>query len=96
MPKQKKFDIKKGHCPKCDSPEMDYSIPDWRDGAVEFPFTCLKCGFSGRETYSMDFQGYEGEDTVFYSLGMIVQVKSKKRKQNARMRDARVRTRLTK
>ena len=96
MPKQKKFDVKQGHCPNCGCKIVVYDTPDWRDGAIDFPFTCLNCDFSGYENYTMDFQGYEGQDRVFYSLGMIVQVKSKKRKQNARMRDARVRTRLTK
>lgn len=68
MSKKKKV-VTQGHCPKCGSDNLDYGAPDWRDGAVDFPFTCKDCDFSGTENYIMDFAGFEGPDHEFYDEG---------------------------
>lgn len=72
MSKKKKV-VTQGHCPKCGSDNLDYAAPDWGDNAIDFPFTCSDCSFSGTENYIMDFAGFEGEDHEFYDVGSEIE-----------------------
>lgn len=72
MPKKKSV-VTQGHCPKCGINGLDYGAPDWRNGAVDFPFTCKDCNFSGTESYIMEFAGFEGPDHEFYEEGSDIE-----------------------
>ena len=72
MSKKKKV-IMQGYCPKCGANALDYGVPDWRDGAIDFPFSCKDCKFSGTENYIMEFAGFEGPDHEFYEAGSDIE-----------------------
>jgi len=59
--------IQSGECPKCGTPIEDYGTQELLDFTAYYPFTCKKCGFSGREWYDLTFTGFTddaGEDVV--------------------------------
>jgi hypothetical protein len=70
---KKKIVVTQGHCPKCGADGLDYGAADWRDGAIDFPFTCKDCDFSGTENYIMEFTGFEGPDYKFYEEGSVIE-----------------------
>jgi hypothetical protein len=56
-----------GYCPKCHTEIVDYGSQELLDMQVYYPFTCKKCGFTGREWYDLTFTGFtddEGKDII--------------------------------
>ena len=47
-----------GHCPYCDSDNLDYGRTEFEGEMCYFPFTCQDCGKEGEEWYSMEFTGH--------------------------------------
>jgi hypothetical protein len=50
--------VKSGECPKCHTTIEDYGTQELLDMQVYYPFTCKKCGFTGREWYDLTFTGF--------------------------------------
>ena len=50
-----------GQCPMCGESGLDYEISEIVDDEVCYPYTCLSCGFSGKEWYSMSFSSHTTE-----------------------------------
>jgi len=61
-----------GTCPKCDVAGcLNYGVMDICGDVVYYPYTCEKCGFKGKEYYSLVFDthtdklGNEPQDKNF-------------------------------
>jgi len=44
-----------GHCPKCDSVNLDYQALETEADFIWYPFTCNDCGIRGEENYKLDY-----------------------------------------
>ncbi len=51
-------EIKSGECPRCHTTIEDYGTQELLDMTLYYPFTCKKCGFTGREWYDLTFTGF--------------------------------------
>lgn len=57
--------MKQGNCPRCNSNDLSYeTIVDsmMSEQAVYYPFTCINCGFKGKECYNLHFTQFTDED----------------------------------
>jgi len=52
------------HCPKCGADETELSFDSYEveDGVIRYPFSCMKCGFSGEEIAELKYIGHWDED----------------------------------
>lgn len=44
-----------GHCPKCDSENLNYETNINDGDSVVYPFVCDDCGCEGREAYNIQY-----------------------------------------
>jgi len=51
-----------GVCPKCGSEDLDYGVMELMEESIFYPYTCNKCGFRGKEWYSVTFSEHQNED----------------------------------
>ena len=51
-------ETKEGHCPKCDSQNINYGCLDVSDSLVYYPIECNDCGHEDEEYYSLTFVGH--------------------------------------
>lgn len=49
---------KQGHCPHCDSNNLEYGALEFEREMFYFPFECKECGQIGEEWYYMEFSGH--------------------------------------
>lgn len=48
-----------GHCPKCDSTNLEYGTSEYYDNDVGCWFTCSDCGFEGEEIFHLVFACFD-------------------------------------
>ena len=50
-----------GHCPKCESAEIEYRALEWQDESCYFPSSCLDCKLEFKEHYNVVYSCSIGE-----------------------------------
>tara|TARA_R110002020_G_scaffold182352_1_gene377723 strand:- start:490 stop:714 length:225 start_codon:yes stop_codon:yes gene_type:complete len=50
-----------GHCPKCESEEIEYRELEWLDESCYFPSSCLDCKLEFKEHYNVVYSYSIGE-----------------------------------
>jgi hypothetical protein len=66
--KKRTFLATKGHCPVCNSKELDYDeSPEFYGETYTFAFECKKCGTFAREEYGAgEFLGFNVDDSAYF------------------------------
>lgn len=65
------FTNEQGHCPKCDSTNLDYGAVRFEDGEMcYFPYACNDCKQEGEEWYKLSFEGHN----VYTENGDLVEL----------------------
>jgi hypothetical protein len=65
--KAKTFHASRGHCPVCNSTDMEYEkTPEFYADTHTFEFECGKCGAVGREEHGEGFIGFHVDDSEYF------------------------------
>jgi len=66
---RKTFQASKGHCPVCNSKDLDYEDgPEFYGETYSFNLECRKCGTFAREEYSSgEFLGFNVDDSLYFT-----------------------------
>jgi hypothetical protein len=65
--KKKTFNVKRGHCPVCNSADLDYDHdPEFYGETYTFAFECKKCGTVGREEHGSEFIGFNVDYSAYF------------------------------
>jgi hypothetical protein len=66
--KKRTFNAQKGHCPVCNSTDLDYEEdPEFYGETYSFNLECKKCGTFAREEYgSGEFLGFNIDDSPYF------------------------------
>ena len=51
-------DSKEGHCPVCQSTDLEFDSYEVEGESIEYPFTCSNCGIAAKEYGNIVFNGY--------------------------------------
>lgn len=68
--KTKEYVNEEGHCPKCDSTDLNYGAVEFEGDMCYFPYTCNECGTHGEEWYRLDFEGHN----VYEEDGNVIEL----------------------
>lgn len=60
--KNDKRSIKKGHCPNCNSENLEHEPGSFQGSKIYFPFTCMNCKFEGNVWYFLSFDCFTDID----------------------------------
>jgi Zn ribbon nucleic-acid-binding protein len=64
---RKTFKASKGHCPVCNSTDLDYDEqPEFYADTHTFTFECKKCGTVGREENGEGFIGFHVDASAYF------------------------------
>jgi len=58
-----------GHCPYCDSTDLDYAAGVHKDDIYEYSVTCRACGRSFDELYALSFSGQHLDNDTDLEIG---------------------------
>ena len=50
-----------GHCPKCESENIEYGVVEYVDDGLYYPSTCLDCKLEFKEHYNVVYSCSIGE-----------------------------------